>query len=90
MDDDFNEQETIDITGNSADALPFFQNILDDASILERIPKGATITILPTHPGEQRAAAQQATVAVRSLSSFEVGDQTVYILAVRAEDHAAD
>lgn len=90
MHDQGNDDEDVQITSDSADALPFFQNILDDASILERIPKGATITILPTQPGEQSAAARQARVAARSISSFEVGDQTVYILAVPAKDHAAD
>ena len=90
MSDEFDEEDAIRIASDSAGALPFFQRILDDPSILDRIPRGGTITILPTPPDGQRAAAQQATSAGRAVSAFEVGDQTVSILDVPAKDYAAD
>lgn len=88
MENEWNDDEAIHITGDSADELLFFQKIMDDPSIMERIPKGATIRIVETLWGEHDRTQHLATA--QAIDSFEVGDQTIYILAVPAKDHAAD
>lgn len=88
MHNEWNDDEAIHITSDSADALPFFQKIIDDPSIMERIPKGATIRIVEAQCGEHDTAREET--ASRATDWFEVGDQTVYILDLKAKDHAAD
>lgn len=87
MNFDINEQEMI--SENIDDAFRFFRQILEDPSILDRIPEGARLSIVSnetsTHAAERSAIARE-----HATDSFVVGDQTIYVLAVPAKDRAAD
>lgn len=88
MKDEFDENETIHITGDSAESTRFFEKMLKDLSIMERIPPGSTIEIVSNHPGD-RDAGRVATLRERAVSSIEFGDQTIYILDVPARGKVA-
>lgn len=85
---EFNDEEAIHIAHDGNQVLRFFQKIFDDPCIMERIPKGATIDIVPSQPGEQDAE-HAAEAAEHAITSVEVGDLTVYILDLPAERNVA-
>ena len=89
MKHEFDEHEAIHITGDSSESTRFFEKMMKDLSIAERIPPGSTIEIVSNNPGAQ-ASDRLAALRQHAIESIEVGDQTVYILAVPAKDHAAD
>lgn len=89
MKHEFDEHEAIHIIGDSSETTRFFEMMMKDLSIAERIPPGSTIEIVSNKPEEQ-ASGPSAALRQHAIESIEVGDQTVYILAVRAKDHAAD
>lgn len=89
MNDEFDESETICIVGNDDESSRFFEKMMKDLSILERIPKGSTIEIVSNDP-EAQSAERVARAHRRAIGSVEFGDQTIYILDVPTKDHAAD
>lgn len=89
MNDEFDESEMVQIVGNDDESSRFFEKMMKDLSILERIPEGSTIEIVSNDP-EARNAERAAAARRRAISSVEFGDQTIYILDVPSKDHAAD
>jgi hypothetical protein len=89
MNDEFDESETVHIVGDDTETSRFFEKMMKDLSVLDRIPKGSTIEIVPNESGARNPECARA-ISRRAVSSVEFGDQTIYILDVPPEDHAAD
>lgn len=59
MNDEFDGNETVHITGGTCESTRFFKKMMKDFSILGQIPKGSTIEIVSNEPGNRTPNARQ-------------------------------
>lgn len=74
------------ITDGIDDAFSLFHAILDDPSILDRIPPNARIFVVTNRAAEHNAG-RVAAAKAQAIDCFDVGDVTVYVIGIPGDDN---